>query len=124
MKKRFTRYLITICVAVVLAGIVFAYELQYYDIKTQFWLVISNSAFVSGIVILMVGLLCFVSNKGGMDALMYVIYRVKNKFKNIVSDNYKDFTHNRMEKNDVPIDNMLTVAGVMIAVAVITAVIN
>ena len=121
--KRLTRYLITFGITVFLAGVVFVYEMQYYDIKTQLWLIISNSAFVSGIVVLMVGLLCFVSNKGGMDALIYVIYRVKNKFRNIISENYTEFVNVRREKNGIKTDNMMILGGSAIIIAIIATLI-
>ena len=119
--KRCIRYLITFGIAFLLAGIVFVYELQYYDIKQNLGLIISNSAFVSGMIIMMTGLLCFVANKGGMDALIYAIYRIKNKFKNTSTENYTEFVNDRKEKNKLSTDNMLIIGGIMIIISLLTA---
>lgn len=121
--RRLTRYLITIGVSVALAALVFGYELQYYDIKCYLNVIISNSAFVSGGVMIVAGLICFVSNSGGIDALAYVLYRVKNKFSNVISDNYTEFTKARRDRKNIAVDNMFVVGVVMIVVSVVTALI-
>ena len=119
--KRFIRYLISICISVVLVGIVFAYELKYYDIKHNCLLIISNSAFVSGAVMIVSGLLCFAANQGGTDAIAYVIYRVKNRLRNVISENYTGFVKAHRESKRIAVDNMFVTGGIMIAVAVVTA---
>lgn len=119
--KKHTRYLITIGISIILAGLVFAYELQYYDINNYLNVIISNSAFVSGAVMIVAGLLCLVANSGGIDALAYIVYRVKNKLGNIISDNYTEFVKSRREKERIAIDNMFVIGGVMIIVAVVSA---
>ena len=119
--KQFTRYLISIGISIMLAGLVFGYEIQYYDINQHLGLVISNAAFVSGAVMIVAGLLCFVANSGGIDALAYIVYRVKNKLGNIISDNYTEFVKSRREKERIAIDNMFVIGGVMIIVAVVSA---
>lgn len=122
--KQFTRYLISIGISIMLAGLVFGYELQYYDINQHLGLVISNAAFVSGAVMIVAGLLCFVANSGGIDALAYVIYRVKNKFRNVISESYTEFVEIRRENRGIAVDNMFVVGAVMIAIAVVTALLD
>lgn len=117
--KKFTRYLITIGIVAFLTGFIFVYELQHYDINQHFGTIISNSAFVSGAFMIVAGLLCFVYNSSGTDALAYVIYRLKNKFTNVVSENYTEFVKGRRENKKIEVNNMFVVGGIMIVVAVV-----
>lgn len=120
--RKLTRYLITIAISLIVAGLVCGYELQYYDVKRHLGMIISNSAFVSGVVMIVAGLLCVVSNGGGMDAFAYVLYMVKNKFRNVTPDNYTEFVKDRRENKIVAVDNMFAVGAVMVMVAVVAAI--
>ena len=79
MNKILKRFLITALVGLVLAGAVFAYQTQQYNIKTDWLTLVSNATFVSGILLFMAGLFCFVSNGGGFDAFAYLGYRMKRQ---------------------------------------------
>ncbi len=119
--KRFIRYLISICISVVLAGIVFAYELKYYDIKNNCLLIISNSAFVSGAAMIIAGLLCLVVNQGGVDAVSYTIHRIKSRLKKVISENYTEFVRVRRKSKKNSVNHIFVAGGIMIALAVVTA---
>lgn len=123
MNKVVRRYLITALVGLVLAGAVFAYQTQYYNIKKDWLTIISNATFVSGILIFLAGVFCFVSNGGGFDAFAYLGYRMKKTFskKKQGPDGYFEFVTGRREKDNIPIANLFLVGGVLLTIAIISA---
>ena len=123
MNKTLRRYLITALVGLVFAGAVFVYEIQIYDIHRDMLIIISNSAFVSGALMCLSGLFCFVSNGGGFDAFAYLGYRVKKQFKKKKDgpDGYYEFVTDRQEKNKIPLGNLFWIGGIFVAVALVTA---
>ena len=124
MNRIFRKYLITALVGLVLAGAVFAYQTQQYSIKTDLLTLISNATFVSGILLFMAGVFCFVSNGGGFDAFAYLGYRMKKAFrkKNNGPDGYFEFVTARREKDKLPLANLFIVGGVLLVIAIVTAV--
>ena len=125
MNKILKRFLITALVGLVLAGAVFAYQTQQYNIKTDWLTLVSNATFVSGILLFMAGLFCFVSNGGGFDAFAYLGYRMKKSFskkKKEGPDGYFEFVMDRREKDRLPLANLFIVGGVLLVIAIITAV--
>lgn len=124
MNKIFRRYLITALVGLVLAGAVFAYQTQQYNIKTDWMTLVSNATFVSGILLLMAGLFCFVSNGGGFDAFAYLGYRMRKAFRKKKNgpDGYFEFVTARREKDKLPLGNLFAVGGVLLVIAIVTAI--
>jgi hypothetical protein len=125
MNKTLLRFLITALIGLVLFGAVFAYQAQHYDINKDLVLLISNGAYVSGVVLLMSGLLCFVANGGGLTAFTYLTYRVRNRFKKNPEPikGYLEYVIEHHGKKRIPLSNMFIVGGVLLVVAIITAII-
>ncbi len=123
MNKIFKRYLITALVGLVFAGAVFAFEIQYYDIKKDILIIISNSAFVSGALICLAGLFCLISNGGGFDAFAYLGYRIKKQFKKKKNgpDGYFEFVTESQEKEKIPMGNLFIIGGILVIVSFVTA---
>lgn len=126
MNKTLRRYLITALVGLVFTGAVFAYEIQIYDIHKELLMIISNSTFVSGALLCLAGLFCLVSNGGGFDAFAYLDYRVKKQFKKKKNgpDGYFEFVSDRRQKDKIPFGNLFLVGGFLVAVALVTAMLN
>lgn len=124
MNKLLKRCLITALVGLVLAGAVFAYQTQQYNIKTDWLTLVSNATFVSGILLFMAGVFCFVSNGGGFDAFAYLGYRVRKTFrkKKQGPDGYFEFVTARREKDKLPLLNLFIVGGALLVIAIITAI--
>lgn len=125
MNKKILRYLITALVGLAIGGAVFAYQAQHHNIKEQLALLISNATYVSGVLLLMAGLLCFVANGGGLTAFGYLSYRVRRKFKKTDEpmQGYLEYVLERQGRNKIPLANMFVVGGVLMVVAIITAII-
>lgn len=125
MNKTLLRYLITALVGLAIGGAVFAYQAQHYNISEHLVLLISNATYVSGVLLLMAGLLCFVANGGGLTAFGYLSYRVRSRFKK--SDQpiqgYLEYVLERQGRKKIPLANMFVVGGVLMVVAIITAII-
>ena len=125
MNKTLLRFLITALVGLTLAGAVFAYQAPHYDINKDLCLLISNAGYVSGMTLLMVGLLCFVANGGGLLAFGYLTYRVRSRFKKNKKpiQGYLEYVLERQERKKIPLLNFFVVGGVLMVVAIITAII-
>lgn len=125
MNKTLLRFLITALIGLVLGGAVFAYQAQHYDINKDLLLLISNATYVSGIALLMSGLLCFVANGGGLLAFGYLTYRVRIRFKKSKEPikGYLEYVLEHQGKKRIPLLNMFVVGGVLMVVAIITAII-
>ena len=124
MNKLLKRCLITALVGLVLAGAVFAYQTQQYNIKTDWLTLVSNATFVSGILLFMAGVFCFVSNGGGFDAFAYLGYRVRKAVRKKKQGpyGYLEFVTARREKDKLPLLNLFIVGGVLLVIAIITAI--
>ena len=125
MNKTLLRFLITALVGLAITGAVFAYQAQHYSISKDLCLLISNATYVSGITLLMAGLMCFVVNGGGLLAFGYLTYRVRSRFKkgNEPIQGYLEYVLERQERKKIPLLNMFVVGGVLMTVAIITAII-
>ena len=125
MNKTLLRFLITALVGLAITGAVFAYQAQHYSISKDLCLLISNATYVSGITLLMAGLMCFVANGGGLLAFGYLTYRVRSRFKkdNAPIQGYFEYVLEHQKKKKIPLSNMFIVGGVLMIVAIITAII-
>ena len=125
MNKTLFRFLITALIGLTIGGAVFAYQAQHYDISKDLCLLISNATYVSGITLLMTGLMCFVVNGGGLLAFGYLTYRARNRFKKGSEpiQSYIEYVLERQERKKIPLLNMFVVGGVLMTFAIITAII-
>ena len=124
MNKKLKRYLITAAVGLVIVVAVFIYEIQIFDIRKDTFTIISNSAFVAAVLMLIAGVMCFVSNGGGFDAFAYLSYRIRKQFKKKKEDpdGYFEFVMDRRDRDKIPLGNLFLIGGVLLVVAIVAAI--
>ena len=125
MNKTLLRFLITALIGLTIGGAVFAYQAQHYSISKDLCMLISNASYVSGILLLLTGLLCFIGNKGGSLIVGYLAYRVKACFirKKETVQGFFEYVILHHDKKKIPLSNLFIVGGVLMTVAIITAII-
>ena len=123
MNKTLLRFLITALIGLAIGGAVFAYQAQHYNISKDLCLLISNASYVSGIILLFTGLLCFIGNKGGTLLICYLVYRIKAGFKKEAIQGFFEYVIINHNKKKIRLSNIFIVGGVLMIVAIITAII-
>ena len=125
MNKTLLRFIITALIGLTIGGAVFAYQAQHYSISKDLCLLISNATYVSGILLLFTGFICFIANKGGSLIVGYLAYRVKAIFKRKKEtiQGFFEYVLLHYDKKKIHLSNIFIVGGVLMTVAIITAVI-
>lgn len=100
--KKYTRYLITFLVGVVIAALVCLYkDLFHTEDTAQIVSILSDACFTSGVLIGASGMLVLISNEGNFDTLGYGVKIIKNMWKKPEERKIeKNLFEYKMAKND------------------------
>lgn len=131
--KKILPWIVTLAVAILITLLVSRYEaavlaLSSPNIDFSLKRRICDGFFVSGALILSFGGLVAIAEHGGLDAIRYAFYRLKERFihsrlEERDNDGYYEYVKSREAREKAPFAHLLSVGALFIALSLVLALI-